>query len=294
MVSNKSRTTGIALSFFLVAFLGAICSCTHLAFQPTRYAYSHLDSMPGPIIRDYEVSFDGAKLGYWWVSPAKEIKPRGCVIQFHGNAENRTSHAHNLRWLVEKGYYLYAWDYRGYGDSDETPSIEKTFKDSLLILDRFLEKCEAVSKNLPIFVHGQSLGGYLVVAPLYKWEKKSRVSGVILEGTFASLKAASANILNRSWITWPFQWLGYLLVSNTYASKYYLTEKQPFPHLIVHSTEDQVIKYSLGEEVYKLVAGEKIFLKATEGGHLATWFVKDGLYRNDYLSFIETASLKKR
>ncbi len=282
----KSRLTSYAVSLLL---MGNFASCTHLAFQPSQISFSGLESMPGTIETFYIVTDENIKLGAWWIEPPGNDPVKGCVLQFHGNAQNRTTHAHNLRWMVEDGFALFAFDYRGYGDSQGSPTMSNTFRDNQSVLREFLNRCRGIarkSQNFRRIVIAQSLGGYLSVGPIFTSPLRAEIDRYVLESTFSSLKGLGQNILTRTWLTWPLQWLGYLLVSNENASKYFLPLQQSFPILVVHGTNDPVVPYSFGEEVYKLIPGSKEFLKIPNGQHIDSWFVEFGKYRKDLLRFL--------
>jgi len=288
----KSRFYSHCVSLFLGFFwLLGLSGCTNLAFQPSRFSYSGLESMPGPSETFYITLKDRTKLGAWWVTPRSHLKQKGCILHFHGNAQNRTAQVHNIAWLAEEGYALYAFDYRGYGDSEGKPEMNVLYRDHQEVLEDFIKRCETLGnkeKNFNRIVFAQSLGGYLAIAPLFTWENRHQIDALVLEGTFSSLKSVGRNVLSRQWLTWPFQGLGYLLLSDRYASKDYLGLPRSFPVLVVHGNSDPVIDYKFGRQVYELLKSPKEWLEIPRGQHLDAWFIELGQYRSNLLRFLDT------
>src|SRR5262245_39943051 len=103
------------LFIFLITILGQ--SCSHVFYQPSPKQYVN----PAQFKLKYEnLSFqsaDGTKLNGWFF-PAKTKKPKGTIVQFHGNAQNISTHFFSLIWLIEEGYNFFTFDYRGYGKSE--------------------------------------------------------------------------------------------------------------------------------------------------------------------------------
>ena len=50
-------------------------------------------------------------------SPKWKGQKKGLILQYHGNAENLTSHYLSLGWLAHEGFDVFIFDYRGYGRS---------------------------------------------------------------------------------------------------------------------------------------------------------------------------------
>lgn len=46
------------------------------------------------------------------------------VLFLHGNAENISTHFRSIAWMPAEGFNVLALDYRGYGASAGTPSLE--------------------------------------------------------------------------------------------------------------------------------------------------------------------------
>ena len=138
----------------------------HPAVPDERYRYP--ENMP-PGYRnpkengmDYEnvhiITKDNVKLHAWFVKA--NPSPRMCrtLIFFHGNAGNIGSRLPNIEILVKRLYTnVLILAYRGYGNSEGTPSEEGLKLDAEATLEYALEN-ENIN-NDRIFVFGRSLGG---------------------------------------------------------------------------------------------------------------------------------------
>jgi cephalosporin-C deacetylase-like acetyl esterase len=72
--------------------------------------------------QDFRIeSAGGRKLHAWLFPSGKGAEERGTLVQFHGNAENISTHFISLSWVTTHGYNFITFDYSGYWDSDSEP-----------------------------------------------------------------------------------------------------------------------------------------------------------------------------
>lgn len=64
----------------------------------------------------------GGKLHGWLLLPRESEGPPPAVLHVHGNAGNVSSHLDFSRFLVDRGFAVFIFDYRGYGRSDPAAS----------------------------------------------------------------------------------------------------------------------------------------------------------------------------
>jgi uncharacterized protein len=66
-------------------------------------------------------STDGLRLHGWFLraSDAAPGERRPTILHVHGNAGNLSGHIEFSRWLRERGFHVLAFDYRGFGRSDQ-------------------------------------------------------------------------------------------------------------------------------------------------------------------------------
>lgn len=131
------------------------------------------------------VTKDKVNLHAWFVK-ANPSNPRLCrtLLFFHGNAGNVGSRLPNIDVLVKRlNCNVLILAYRGYGNSEGTPSEEGLKLDAEATLE-FAQNHEEID-NDRIFVFGRSLGG--AVAAQLAMNKGNSLKGLLIENTFTSI-----------------------------------------------------------------------------------------------------------
>lgn len=127
---------------------------------------------------------DKVNIHGWFVKA--NANPSFCrtIIFFHGNAGNIGSRLPNIEVLVKRlNSNVLIIDYRGYGNSEGTPSENGLKLDAEATLEYALSR-DDINPNR-IFLFGRSLGG--AVAAELAMNKGNHLKGVILENTFTSI-----------------------------------------------------------------------------------------------------------
>jgi hypothetical protein len=129
-----------------------------------------------------------------WYCPCD--KPRAVVLLAHGNAGHIASRASWLRYLQSKARLsVFAFDYRGYGRSGGTPTVEGAIQDAIAARAKLREL--AAVKDSDMLLMGESLGGAIVV----QLAADSPPRGLILQSTFSSLRdVADLHYPRLSWL----------------------------------------------------------------------------------------------
>jgi fermentation-respiration switch protein FrsA (DUF1100 family) len=243
----------------------SLTGCTHLFYRPSDMMHLKDPHQIESLHRDVEItSSDGTKLAGWWF-PARAGGKLGTVVQFHGNAENMTSHFASLFWMIDEGYDLLTFDYRGYGVSEGKPSQEGLNRDAQAAIRYAL----ANSKG-PVVLYGQSLGGAVLLRAYddIRPEERAHVRALVIESSFYSYKAIARDVLARSWLTFLFQPLAYVLVSDGYSPEEAIARVAPTRVLVIHGDADPVIPLSFGKKIYELAHDPKRFVLVPNGGHI--------------------------
>ena len=134
------RTIRNGTTLGVVGLVAAVVlpSCASgLFFRPTEVAYC-TPATAGATVEDvWFRSADGTRLHGWWL--AADGEPRGAVVFCHGNNRNLTHHVRYARWMCEHGFAVLLFDYRGYGQSEGSPSRSGCIDDTCAAIDLALE-----------------------------------------------------------------------------------------------------------------------------------------------------------
>ena len=128
---------------------------------------------------------DKVRLHAWFVK-ANRYEPRKykTLIFFHGNAGNIGARLPNVEMQVKAlQCNVLIVDYRGYGNSNGTPTEEGLALDAEATLEHALEDPEIDSEN--VYVFGRSIGG--CVAVRLAQSKANHIKGLIIENSFTSI-----------------------------------------------------------------------------------------------------------
>ncbi|MCB0422440.1 MAG: alpha/beta fold hydrolase [Bdellovibrionales bacterium] len=254
----------------LSTLLFFVIGCNSYFFQPTRQLYYPPEKFH---LLYHQLKFpskDGTELAAWFFPAQKNGKvlaSHGTVVQFHGNAENMSSHYTGLVWLTQHGFNLFVWDYRGYGISKGEASREGVYEDSLVALQEAHKQHEAIDSSKPFVLVGQSLGGAIAMRAYEDSDLNNEIDLIVLDSTFASYRRVAFKALSKHWFTFLVSPLAYVLVSENKGPNQFWSEVKA-PVLVVHDKSDPVVPYSCGENVFEKIQGRKQMWSEDLGGHI--------------------------
>lgn len=278
----------LTLAVLLLATLGG---CSSFLYYPTRDAYYDPQKVVGVTPENVWIDVgDGVRLHGWYFKHKTNAQaPKARLIFFHGNGQNLTSHYVALSWLLDKGYDYLIFDYRGYGLSGGKPNPQNTVEDGLKYLHWLAER----KPRRPLIVFGQSLGGAVAMRTVIEAGPEFPIEFVAVESTFASYRSMGKQALSSHWVTWPFSWLSYLVLSDRWAPAGRIEELAPRPMLVTHGDQDPIVPLSQGERLFaSLKNADKEFCRVEGGAHTDAFFRKDRTCRNRFYDKLE-AVVKK-
>lgn len=268
----------------LAGLLSVTTGCSSFLYYPTRE--EHVDRTKMPIKpEDLTItSADGTKL-HAWRFKSQLKKPSPCVIlHFHGNAQNISTHFFSFYTAPSQGYDYVIFDYRGYGSSEGRPSPRGTVEDGHAAL-RFVRDNYP---DRPIVVVGQSLGGAVGLRSVIDMKNEVPVKLVVVDSTFASYRSAARKVLSNHWLTWLFQPIGWLAMSDEYAPKGRVKELSPIPLVVIHGDQDRGVHFDLGRTLYEEAAEPKEFWHVPGGGHIDFMFREKGKYAEKFYDKLDS------
>jgi fermentation-respiration switch protein FrsA (DUF1100 family) len=230
-----------------------------------------IEATPADINLDYEEisieTSDKVRLSGWFI-PAQNS--RRTILFFHGNGGNISHRLEKIQVLNDLKADVLIFDYRGYGESTGNPSENGLYLDAEAVYVYLLRDRKISPEK--IVLYGESLGGAVAI----DLAGKQRIGGIISEGSFTSIPDMAKRIL-------PF--FPSMLISSRYESIRKI-QKCTSPKLFFHSSEDEIIPFEFGKQLFQAAPEPKEFVEV-RGGHNDAFFVSQDVFIRKIDSFID-------
>lgn len=192
------------------------------------------------------------------------------LLFFHGNAGNISHRGESVKIFHRLGLNVFIFDYRGYGKSQGKPGEQGMYSDAdaawrYLVEDKGLEP-----KNITLF--GRSLGGSIAT----RLASEVRAGKLILESTFSSGKDMAKSI---------FPLMSYLIYIRFDFNSVERIKKVTAPVLYMHSPDDEIIPFQLGEKIFYAANDPKTLFKLT-GDHNSGFYLSQPGYEQALARFL--------
>lgn len=226
-------------------------------------------ALPAPSLklRQHRIAYgstDGTALTAWIVPAAHADSTGMWMLICHGNYGNigYGQRPEFYAFARDLGLNLFAFDYRGFGESAGTPDESGLYDDAMASYRYLTDSLHVPSSQIVIF--GHSLGSGVAT------ELASRVpaAALVLEGAFTS-------VVDRGQELYPILPVS-LLATQRFASIEKIGSVE-VPKLFLHSPEDEVIPYAHGERLFA-AAHEPKRLIAVRGGHMDAYTLDKATY----------------
>ncbi len=219
-------------------------------------------------------STDGTDL-HGWFMPTKEKVPKGTIVFSHGNAGSLGHHIGFVMWLVEAGYQVFMYDYRGFGKSGGKLDRRGMIEDVKGAFAYVAGRKDVDSRRLVSY--GHSLGGAKSVAALAEKQVEG-LRAVVIDGAFASYRSMARVVGGE---------LGANLITDEFSPKDCIGKISGTSLLVIHGDRDPVVPVSQGKELFDLAKEPKTLFEVKDGGHGDTLSRDNGAYRKRMLEWLE-------
>jgi fermentation-respiration switch protein FrsA (DUF1100 family) len=255
---------GVYLGLGLLLFL----TQARLIFLPQR-EFDALPSDYGMAVEEAMVAAaDGVRIHLWFLPAAR---PRGTVLFCHGNAGNISHRLDTARIFLDLDMNVLLFDYRGYGRSEGRPSEPGIHLDTAAAWD-WLTRERGVNPA-EVVVVGRSLGGAPATRLAGSADPPPRA--LILESVFSSIPDMAA----AHYPVYP-PWLSRIVLPTAR-----LVRDVHVPLLAIHSREDEIVPFRLGEKVFAAANTPKTF-RELRGDHNHCYFLDEPAYRRILAEFL--------
>lgn len=212
---------------------------------------------------------DGIEIHGWFIPSGKAHSDT--MLFCHGNAGNMGDRVGLIKLLNDLDLNVFIFDYRGYGNSKGTPSEKGTYLDAEAAYEKALEM-NGVDRN-NIVLYGRSLGAAVAI----ELALKKDVKGVIIDGAFCS----TGDMAKEMYSFLPIKIS--LRIRYDSISK---IGKVKIPKLIIHSTDDEIVPFHHGKELFERAIEPKEFYRM-RGDHSDAVFVYEEEYKLRIARFLK-------
>jgi abhydrolase domain-containing protein 17 len=186
------------------------------------------------------------------------------LLYIHGNAEDIGDLRPLLASFSDWGFNVFAYDYRGYGTSNGTPSESNANRDAAAAYHYLINNLKIPANQ--IIVYGRSVGG----GSATELATQNAVGGLILESTFTSAFR----------VVVPFPLLPFDRFNNIGK-----IADIRCPVLVMHGQADATIPIQHGRSLYETALDPKMSLWIAGAGHNDFSEVAGDRHRQALLSF---------
>ncbi|MFT5208021.1 MAG: fermentation-respiration switch protein FrsA (DUF1100 family) [Candidatus Omnitrophota bacterium] len=249
----------VFIAIVSILFIGIRFIEARSLYFPTRI----IESKPDVLNLNYKEVWlkasDLVKIHAWYFGQGQ--KP--VLIYCHGNGGNMGLRITKIKFFLDIGFDVLAFDYRGYGQSDGKPSEKGLYADAVAAYDYLHAQMGYPAEKIALY--GESLGG-AVAAEL---AIRKKIAYLIIEDSFTSIPDMAKQF---------YPWLPDWCLLTKFASVLKMG-KVLSPVLIYHSKDDEIIPFHMGRSLYDNAKEPKDFVEL-RGSHNTAYFDSGTLWAN--------------
>jgi fermentation-respiration switch protein FrsA (DUF1100 family) len=168
------------------------------------------------------------------------------ILYNHGNSEDIGDIRASLEAFRDKGFSVLAFDYRGYGTSDGSPSEKNAYEDVETVYQFLTEKLGCPPDR--VIVLGRSLGGAVAM----HLACRKNLAGLVIESSFIT----ALRVVTRIPLS-PFDKFRNIdKIKNVHC-----------PVLVIHGRVDEVVPFWHGQKLFEVANDPKLKFWVDGAGH---------------------------
>jgi len=188
------------------------------------------------------------------------------ILYVHGNAEDLGDIQPVLQKLQNIGFSVFAYDYRGYGTSQGTPTERNAYRDIETAYNYLTQRLRVPSQR--IIAYGRSVGAGSAV----DLASRKPLAGLIMESAFTTAFRVIV----------PIPILPFDKFRNIDKIK-----KVKCPVLVMHGKADDTIPFQHGQQLFAAAKEPKLSLWLDEAGHNDVMWVAGEQYAKTLREFAQ-------
>jgi fermentation-respiration switch protein FrsA (DUF1100 family) len=214
-----------------------------------------------------------------WLTPEPEVRlhawffrhpePLATLLFCHGNAGNVSHRLENAAYLLQTGFQVLLFDYRGYGHSSGEPSEQGLYRDAAAAWVHLVERADTA--GAPRIIFGRSLGGAVAVDLATYVEPDA----LIIESTFTSIHTLARLIFAVPLPALPVKYDSLSKIGQL------RTEL-----LVIHGDRDELIPFGEGRMLFEAAPEPKTWYPIPGAGHNDTYLIGGDAYFRRLANFV--------
>jgi alpha-beta hydrolase superfamily lysophospholipase len=214
---------------------------------------------------DYDSKETGTpvRLNCQWLAQPRADAP--VLLYLHGARWDLRGSTQRMQQFHQLGFAVLGIDYRGFGRSTPALPSERMACEDAQAAWRWLAQQHPQAQR---YVYGHSLGAAIAV---HLMTEVDDAAGLIVEGAFTSIPDLFETM----------RW-GWLPLTSLITQRFDAAERVPrvrVPLLVVHGSEDELIRPAMGRALFERATAPKRFLLVEGGSHHDTHVVGLAQYR---------------
>ena len=278
MVAVRIRMASTLIFIVVVLLIAYVGLALFLLLMQHRFVYypvREVSSTPAELGLDFEsVAFttaDGLKLTGWYI-PAPDSN--FTVLFCHGNGGNIMHRLDSIDIFYNLRLNCFIFDYRGYGQSEGRPTEQGTYLDADAAYKWLTEQKKVKPDNIIIF--GRSLGGCIAA----NLARTAHAKALVVESTFTSY----VDMGRKFYPYLPVR----LFARFSYDAGDYISDVH-CPVMIIHSTNDDIVPFELGRQLYETANEPKQFVEIF-GSHNDGFILSGDTYTRAWAEWLKSLS----
>jgi fermentation-respiration switch protein FrsA (DUF1100 family) len=242
-----------------VGMASLLAGCVEgLFFHPDQRVYATPQQL-GIAVQDVFFDSGGVRLHGWWMPASGAV--RATLVQAHGNAANVSNHAPLVSWLPAHGVQVLCFDYRGFGRSEGSPSLDGVVADTRAALD---EARRRAGPGARLVLLGQSLGGASAIRVAAEVDD---LRLLVIDSAFASYRGIARDAAAASPLALLAPLAGASLPDASRDPEAAIARVRA-PLLLLHGERDEVIPIRHSERLHAAARAPRQFVRIPDGRHL--------------------------
>jgi fermentation-respiration switch protein FrsA (DUF1100 family) len=202
-----------------------------------------------------------------WFFPHPE--PLATLLFCHGNAGNVSHRLENVAYLLQTGFQVFLFDYRGYGHSSGRPSEQGLYRDAATAWMHLLGRADTA--GAPRIIFGRSLGGAVAV----DLATHAVADALIVESTFSSVHTLARLVFPLPLPALPVKYDSLSKIGQV-----------RMPLLVIHGEKDELIPFAQGRSLFEAASEPKTWYPVRGAGHNDTYLVGGDAYFRRLATFV--------